>query len=43
MAMETSGNFMALLALREEDDPAVGEWVRAKQGGANYTSHQVQN
>ena len=40
---EKHGNFMALLALREEDDPAVGEWVRAKRGGANYTSHQIQN
>ena len=40
---ETNSNFLALLSLREEDDPTIGEWVRAKWGGCNYTSHQIQN
>ena len=38
-----NSNFLALLTLREEDDPTIGEWVRAKRGGCNYTSHQIQN
>ncbi len=40
---EQNSNFLALLSLREEDDSAIGEWVRVKRGGVNYTSHQIQN
>lgn len=40
---ETNSNFLALLLLRGEDDPRIGEWIRAKRGGVNYTSHQIQN
>ena len=38
---EKNSNFIALLSLREEDDPAIGGWL--KRCGANYTSHQIQN
>ena len=34
---------MALVSLREEDDPVVVEWITTKRGGDNYTSHQNQN
>ena len=34
---------MALVSLREEDDPVIGDWITTKQGGNNYTSHQIQN
>lgn len=38
---EQNSNFNALLSLREEDDPAIGAWV--KRSGSNYTSPQIQN
>ena len=38
---EDDGNFLQLLKLKGEDDPAMLEWVKRKVN--KYTSHEIQN
>jgi len=38
---EQDGNFMQLLKLKGEDDPAVINWLQKKIN--KYTSHEIQN
>ena len=38
---DEDGNFMQLLKVKEEDDPAVLEWLKQKSN--KYTTHEIQN